>query len=178
MQYLPAESPKENPDGVKKIDLFTDENAARNKGAFSSESASLIGERIARGGFRRSFWNPPRIVVALTILLFLSGGILVIVRVMFPQPGRIYHTTNYFTSEWTERDLERVFGSSGKLVSGSRGSPNGYALEWKGKGSYHLIRFDANGRQVGSTGRSRGTTIFEDIAAFFGLPEPWSWLDP
>lgn len=171
MKRLPPGPSGQNGDGVKRIDSIASEQGIRHNERFSPEAEDAISPRIDLDRLRRPFWDRHGVFLALLFFCVLGSG-LVLKRIYFPEPGRIYHVPHFFTSGWTERDLEREFGSPGKLVSGSRGSPNGYALEWKGKGSHCLIHFDGDGRQGSSTMRIGGTTIFDDITAFFGLPDP------
>ena len=100
-------------------------------------------------------------MIALTILLVLTGGILLLKRIYFPQPGRIYHHPEWFSSgrtndpnnpaDWlgngqTEKEFEEVYGSPGKpALSKKMIFCNGgnYALFWEGRGALHVVFFDA-----------------------------------
>jgi hypothetical protein len=173
MPQLPPETPGDKRHQVKKLDLFAGEIDALHDGPFPCEAMDTIRRRIDLGTLRRPFWDRWRLFMVLTFLCFcLAGGGLVLRKIYFPQPGRIYHHSHRLSTAWTEEDFEMVFGSPGKLVRGFPGSPNGHAMEWKGDGQYCLIHFNSNGRVVAMTGRTWPPSIFEKCAAFFGLPEP------
>ena len=172
MRELPPATPGDNPNGVKKLDLFVSEMDTRRDESFSHEAEGRISRKITLDALRRPVWDRQRLLIVLTLLFCLVGGGLVVRRIYFPPRGRIFHKPHTYSSGWTEKEAEKAFGSPGKLVYGSPGSQIGYAMEWSGKGTYCVIRFDSSGRGVGMTCNSRGATIFEELAAFFGLPEP------
>lgn len=172
MRELPSETPGDNPNGVKKLDRFASEMDTRRDESFSREAEGTISRGISLDALRRPIWDYQRLLIVLTLLFCLVGGGLLFRRTFFPQRGRIYHVPHTMSSDWTDKDAEKAFGSPGKLVYGSPGSPIGYAMEWSGKGAYCLIRFDSSGRGVGMSFHGGSTTIIEELAAFFGLPEP------
>jgi hypothetical protein len=173
MRGTSRETPGDNRERVIIQDPFANQTANRRDAPCSSEVQGAFGGRINLDYLRLPIWSRQRLWMFLTLFVCLVGGGLVFSRICFPQPGRIYHVPDVTSTLWTEKDAEDAFGSPGRLVYGSPGSPHGYAKEWKGKGAYCLMWVDGSGRCCPGI-HKRPATIFEEIAAFFGLPEFWN----
>jgi hypothetical protein len=105
------------------------------------------------------------------VVLLAVGGV-VGLKMRHPITGRIYRSPGVYHSDWTEKEVEALFGSSGKVVPG-RGSPHEVVKEWRGQWCHYVITFDRSGKQLRSESSCGGAAneppFLERLEAFLGL---------